>query len=461
MRCYKCNSVLADSDYCQKCGADVSVYKVVVKASNAHYNLGLAKAQVRDLTGAVTALRTSLKINKNNVKARNLLGLVYYEMGETALALKEWVISVNLKQDRNVASVYIRKVKANPNKLEALNQAAKKYNFSLEKAREGGEDVALIQLKKVVSQNPKFVKAYLLLALLYLKKSEDDKAAKVLQKVLKIDRNNTLALRYMDEINQSGVASVDIKEEIVSRARKKSRVNLTGNDVIIPVNSYKEPTNGVLTVVYVLLGVVIGVSLFWFIVLPAKLQSSQYENNKTLKEYSAQNASNSIKITDLEAQVKDITTQLDKANKDLKAYQGDTGESAMYSKLIEAANNYVNNNFEKAGAQLAGIDVTQLPTDTAKALYTTMEENASGNADTYYSAGVNAYNAKNYADAITFLKKAYGLESTKVETPYYLAMSYLGVNDKTNAKTYIDIVTSKFSNTTYATQLNQYIQSHN
>ena len=28
MRCYKCNSVLTDNDYCLKCGADVSVYKL-------------------------------------------------------------------------------------------------------------------------------------------------------------------------------------------------------------------------------------------------------------------------------------------------------------------------------------------------------------------------------------------------------------------------------------------------
>ena len=89
MRCYKCNSVLTDNDYCLKCGADVSVYKIVVKSSNSYYNLGLAKAQVRDLTGAVSALKTSLKINKSNIKARNLLGLVYFEIGETAFAVHQ------------------------------------------------------------------------------------------------------------------------------------------------------------------------------------------------------------------------------------------------------------------------------------------------------------------------------------------------------------------------------------
>lgn len=120
MRCYKCNSVLTDNDYCLKCGADVSVYKIVVKSSNSYYNLGLAKAQVRDLTGAVSALKTSLKINKSNIKARNLLGLVYFEIGETALALKEWVISVNLKPDKMLQPFILRKLSLIPINLNSL-----------------------------------------------------------------------------------------------------------------------------------------------------------------------------------------------------------------------------------------------------------------------------------------------------------------------------------------------------
>ena len=75
MKCYKCNAELTEDGYCLKCGADVAVYKIVVKASNSYYNVGLAKAQVRDLSGAIAALKTSLRINKKNIKARNLLGL--------------------------------------------------------------------------------------------------------------------------------------------------------------------------------------------------------------------------------------------------------------------------------------------------------------------------------------------------------------------------------------------------
>lgn len=457
MRCYKCNSVLSDEDYCTKCGTDVSVYKIVVKASNSYYNQGLAKAGVRDLTGAATALKTSLELNRQNIKARNLLGLVYYEMGELALALSEWVISLNLKQDRNVAEVYVRKVKSNPNKLELINQAAKKYNLALAKVKEGGDDVALIQLKKVVATYPKFIRANLLLALLYMKRNEDERALKLLKGVLKIDRNNTLALRYIDEINNTGMHS-DSKDKEEYYRNSKHRP-LSGNDVILPRSSYKEPSSGVFTVVYILLGVIIGAALIWFLVVPAKLQSSQHENNETIKKYSEQLSGYSVEITTLQSANEELQSRLDEANEELENYKGDTSEAALYARLIEAVSEYLDNNLDAAALALADIDVTQLPTEISKSLYTTLEENCSQGAATFYIAGVNAYNQQNYVDAARYLERAYELDDTTVETPYYLAMSYYGLNDLENAQKYVDIVHERFGGTTFAAQLDEYINS--
>lgn len=455
MKCYKCNAVLTDEGYCLKCGADVATYKIVVKASNAYYNVGLAKAQVRDLSGAVAALRTGIRINKKNIKARNLLGLVYYEMGEVAKAISEWVISLNIRADNNIADSYIRKVKANQNKLEVFNQAAKKYNFSLRKLQEDGEDVALIQLKKVVSMNPKFIKAHLLLALVYMRNGEEDRAAKYLKKVLKIDKNNTLALRYLDEINKTGIAKDDAEPETYYKNKKIGP--LTGHDVILPRSSYKEPASGVLTVIYILLGVVIGVALVWFLVVPSKVQNVKQENNSIVKEYTEQLAKYSVDITILEGQIDKLTAQLSTAEDELEGYEGEDGEIALYNKLIEAANAYVNNDFESAAVMLATIDITQLPTDNAKNLHTTMSDNSNGGADAFYLAGVEAYDAGVYSDAIVYLLKSYENDGNRVETAYYLAMSYIMIKDKVNMDKYVHIMNTKFKNTDYAKQLNEYL----
>ena len=101
--CYHCGMALSEKSYCTSCGASVGRYKKILYMSNNYYNRGLAKAQIRDLTGAAEDLRQSLKLYKRNTQARNLLGLVYFEIGETVAAFSEWVISGNIQPDNNLA----------------------------------------------------------------------------------------------------------------------------------------------------------------------------------------------------------------------------------------------------------------------------------------------------------------------------------------------------------------------
>ena len=72
MRCIYCGTPLSSIDYCSGCGADVTILKRVVRISNLLYNEGLEKASVRDLSGAVSCLKRSLKFNKENIYALKL-----------------------------------------------------------------------------------------------------------------------------------------------------------------------------------------------------------------------------------------------------------------------------------------------------------------------------------------------------------------------------------------------------
>ena len=131
----------------------------ILYQSNYWYNDGLRKAQIRDLSGAILSLRKSLQYNRENIAARNLLGLVYYGRGEIAEALVEWIISKNLKAHDNIANYYIENVRSSQSELEAYNQAVKKFNQCLTYCEQGGEDLAIIQLKKIVASQPGFLKA--------------------------------------------------------------------------------------------------------------------------------------------------------------------------------------------------------------------------------------------------------------------------------------------------------------
>ena len=88
------------------------------QVANGFYNLGLEKAKRRDLTGAVEYLKKSLRFDKYQMDARNLLGLVFYELGETADALMQWVISMNLHPEDNPADSFLEKIQRKPGQLE-------------------------------------------------------------------------------------------------------------------------------------------------------------------------------------------------------------------------------------------------------------------------------------------------------------------------------------------------------
>ncbi len=439
MKCYRCNSQLDNSDYCLKCGADVSVYKVVVKASNTYYNQGLEKAKVRDLSGAAESLRTSLSINKKNIKARNLLGLVYFEMGEVVMALSEWVVSKNLKPERNVAEVYIKKVQDNPNKLDMMNQAIRRFNISLKYAKEGAADMATIQLKKVVTMNPKLIKAGLLLGLLLWKDGQPERAKKCFQRVLKTDRNNTLALRYISEIDGS-TGDEDKDTEVIFKRKKKAVdiENVSGHDVIIPPNSYKEPSNGIFTVLSILLGVVIGAALVWYLIVPSKISSVNYENRQIVLDYSEQLAANSVDMANLKSQIETLTTERDNLSRELSGYTGESGESNMYSLLIDAAEAYVNYNFAEALVLLQKIDVALLPTQTAKNVYNTMLEASSGGADRFYSQGTKAFLEKDYISAANYFAAALIYDDTNDAAAYYLGLCHEENDDEQTAADYYE-----------------------
>ena len=179
-------------------------------AANSFYNRGLELAKERDLSGAAGYLKRALELNKYHTDARNLLGLIFYEMGETSDALVQWVISVNLQPEENRADHYLDEVQRKPGQLEIASQTIKKFNQALVYAQNGSDDLAVLQLKRVVEERPNYVKARLLLAVLYMQHEDFAKAGRSLYKVLQIDKNNKKASRYMEYVkSRTGKADVE------------------------------------------------------------------------------------------------------------------------------------------------------------------------------------------------------------------------------------------------------------
>lgn len=455
MKCYQCGSELTALDYCTNCGANVVIYKKVVKASNAYYNMGLEKANNRDMSGAILCLKASLKIDKNNIKARNLLGLVYFEIGEVVLALSQWVISKNIVEEKNPAGVYIKKVQSNPNKLDVLNHCVKKYNIALRYTHEENYDLAVIQLRKIIQANPKFVKAHLLLALLYIRNKEYEKAKKVLNGAIKVDKGNTLANKYLKEIE---IAEYDeahsTSDTFIPKKKKKEKEveskPLSGNDVILPVSSYKEPSNGMINIVYVLMGVIIGAALIYYLIMPAKMKNVTVTYNETLNSYSSKIADVNAEVDLLKKEVDELTKERDEALEGVKNYQNKDDNQELYNAVIEAADNYMNDNITKAVEQLIGIDIATLPTTTAKNVYSMIMDKGLGTAiEELYKTGYDAYNDGDYKNAANNLEKVFKLDSSKAEAVFYCAKAYEQLSDNQKALEYYQYIIDNFSDLWY------------
>lgn len=307
MNCMNCGALLTDMDYCPHCGSDVMVQKKAFYLSNLYYNQGLEKASIRDLSGAIGCLRRSLTFNKYHMQARNLLGLVYFETGEVVSALSEWVISKNLNPIGNLAVEYIDKLQANPNKLNTISESIRKYNHALAYCREGHEDMAVIQLKKVLTQNPQLIKGYHLLALLQIREKSYGKARRTLKKAARIDKTNTTTLRFLREVDeQTGVTTnLDKKRsrgESDGEEQQKRKLRFrSGNDIVIQPPTYRENSIGA-TVLTFVAGILIGGAALWFLIVPAQTQKIHQEANEQIQEYSDAIASKEAQLESLQTQ---------------------------------------------------------------------------------------------------------------------------------------------------------------
>lgn len=435
MKCFNCGAELTASDYCGQCGVDVSRYCRLFQTSNAYYNEGLEKARVRDLTGALTSLRQSLKINKKNTNARNLLGLVQFEMGEVVEALSQWIISKNLQKDNNLADYYIDEVQKNSARLTAINTTIKKYNQSLLYCEQGSYDLAIIQLKKVLSTNRNLLKGHELLALLYMKTDNYSRARTELQAVLDIDRTNTRTLRYIKELDDAEGRQPRRQQQTPKEEVKVSRDSIayvSGNETIIQPVGVKD-NSGLHSVINVAIGLAIGVAVMWFLIMPAQQQRKSAELNDAVAEYSDQLESKTAALATLQTEMDTLKEESEAA---VKAAGEASDKLAAHEELLKAYRAFSEEDTVGALEQLEKIDKATL-TEDGKVMYDSLfAQVGEGAVKELYKTGSDAYRAKEYETAIENLKRCYELDNEQKDALYFLARSYHGAGDTENAKIY-------------------------
>lgn len=375
MNCMNCGAFLMDKelDYCPNCGCNVLIQKKVDYLSRQYYNQGLEKASVRDLSGAISCLKQSLIYNKHNIQARNLLGLVYFETGEVVAALSEWVISKNLQPNRNLATEYINKLQANSNKLEAINETIRKYNDALNLCREGHEDMAAIRLKRILTQNPKLIKGYHLLALIQMKEGEYNKARRTLRKAARIDKTNTTTLRFLREIDEQTGVTTKLERQNKKRifrngaAAKREADGNEGEVVIQTPAAYKEQSR--ISLFFMLAaGFAAGLLAFYLLAVPAIRQGIYREANQQIIKYSDAVSSQGAELTKAQSQAQESGDTVEAASKQIEE---EKKKSSTYEALLEAYSALQQQNVDEAALKLQNVYADLVP-DDLKGIYNTI-----------------------------------------------------------------------------------------
>ena len=463
MKCPNCGFEFFEGCNCPDCGVDVYVFRKTRSASIRLYNEALKHAEERDLSGAAENLEQSLLFDKNNIPARNLLGLIYCEMGRIGDALKHWIISTSLQPDGNVAAGYIDYLQKNAREMEKYNDAIRMYNQAIHYLKQGSDDLAVIQLKKSIDNNPDFLDAYNLMTLCCIEDKNAKRAQHFNEIVLKRDIRNPLALHYAKLLGNTPTSPSHLKKAEKSKTPTTVSVKKTDSNPPIPRYKRKEKTNSVLEkrdFLAFFAGICVAVIVILVLIVPALNES---KNNKIKElETAVENYAGETDMTPEE--VLAMRTELTKLQEENKLLRSEENKQANLELLATAVAQMTDGDFEACVTTLDTIDTVSF-SEEDMAKYTSVKTTAYPKAaDSYYTKGKSQFLSNNFTEAKTYLETALNYTSTENfidDTLYYLAKIAEEDGDAVKAKEYYNRIVKEYPDSNQITNVKNALQQLN
>lgn len=400
------------------------------RISNTFYNLGLEKAQIRDLTGASQCLKRSVQFDKYNTNARNLMGLICYEVGETAEALIQWVISSNLQPEHNRATYYLHEIQGKPGRLEDESVHIHKYNQALIQAQNGNPDLAILQLGRVVEHKSNYVRAHMLLALLYIGQENYTKAGKSLYKILQIDKNNPKASWYMSIVKQNtGRAEVERKK----LKNAFSHHQMQDDDIILPP-SYKEST-GWQSILNIIAGLALGAAVIFFLIIPTREEQLNEQHNQEINRVLELVNQKSMEIDSIGVNIASLEQERDHAVAALQAIVDENGGVlSQYQQLVHILQAYRSDDFETAVELYTELDPSIITDEAMQEILSEIRTDMETNGyQVLADLGNRARSAKNMDMALEYYQKSLDIKPDNPQVLYDMAMIYQGKDEEDTA----------------------------
>ncbi|MDE6902507.1 MAG: tetratricopeptide repeat protein, partial [Lachnospiraceae bacterium] len=287
-----------------------------------------------------------------------------------------------------------------------------------------------------------------------------------LTKCREIDTNNTATQRYLKEVEEMLVPEEGVKQS----SRKKQKADdivkyQSGNETIIQPVNIREG-KGVTSLLNLGIGVIIGIAIAIFLILPARIQASRADIDEDLRKVSEQSDAKTATIDELQQQVNELTKNNSDLQQDLEAYLGTDGKLRSVESLLKAADAYLTNPEEVTVVADYLEEIVQDDTEggdgnseSFEDLYNTLLALVGPSvAQAYYDDGYEAYRQENYADAILNLEKAFKYDAANGDALYNLANSYYRTGEEEKAKeAYLQVI-ELFPNTEKASKSEAFLE---
>lgn len=225
----------------------------------------------------------------------------------------------------------------------------------------------------------------------------------------------------------------------------------------------KEPVVGS-TVLNLLIGLVIGLAVCWFLILPARIQAVRMSCQEELKSVGDTSDAKTATITDLEQRVSALTDENKGLKEQINSFTGSNGAIEASDSLMKAAMAYMENSSdeEAIGELLVQVDAEYLEGEASEAykqLYNKLMEAVGPSiAEKYYSEGTLAVNQNDYTKAVENLEKAWYFDKTSSQTLYQLAQAYRMAEDTEKALEAYKQVVELFPGTESARKAKDYLE---
>ncbi len=363
---------------------------------------------------------------------------------------------MDLKQEiRSFTPIDIEKLSQEKNVSEKVIDSVKGYNKAIENLRNGSEDIAMIELKKVISVNPDFYDAVNLLGLCYAYTNQLDKAQELLGRVADAEGNSVKAAEYLNYISRGNTPGKSSGNNKAVKSEVKPQKTVSKTKPAKP----KQPSNEEVQAEYVLFknlgsqlkkpSVAVAINILSVVCLVAAIIVFMVAYKNTRGE---EGGPDKTVNTELNEKYDKVVAQNEKLKKDLDAANLKLKQVQLSTQLSQVSGLYGQYKYVEAADKLLAIPAKDLTAENKKK-YDSIKANVMKNAANQLTVeGTSLFNKKKYNEAIQKLEKVftYGAKWPFGDKALYvLGKSYVANNEpQKGAETYTKLI-KDYPNSSY------------